>query len=258
MKLGLGLGMSFPAPPSGDSGEENWWTAGGVDPSSVISAYQAKGAASYAASKLNLANPGTHDLTDVSAPTWNATDGWVFSGAEALNTGLRKAQLGRGTTCSFIARYSDIPNDDTNHAILGGQWEEENAENIPTISIEVYTQNVLGSPTTGTIASYDEAISSCSQTALLGNVSGVECMAGKKTYYNGSLAQDRTACAVAWADTFDIPPVYIGTLNWEYEIDPGVYDPYAWFKGKIQAVAFYNSVLTPEQVAAITTAMQAL
>ncbi len=38
-----------------------WWLAGGIPAENCIAAYQPKGAASYAASKVNLANPGTYD-----------------------------------------------------------------------------------------------------------------------------------------------------------------------------------------------------
>jgi hypothetical protein len=44
----------------------------------AIAAYQPKGAASLAASYVNLANPGTHDLSTTSAPEWSASTGWGF------------------------------------------------------------------------------------------------------------------------------------------------------------------------------------
>lgn len=39
-----------------------WYLAGGAP--TPVGAYQAKGAASYAASLVNLANPGINDLTE--------------------------------------------------------------------------------------------------------------------------------------------------------------------------------------------------
>lgn len=58
------------------------WLAGGISSSDCISAYQAKGAASYVASKSNLANPGTYDLTDgATYPAWAAGTGWTFTAA---------------------------------------------------------------------------------------------------------------------------------------------------------------------------------
>lgn len=236
--------------------EWNWWTAGVVSPSSVIAAYQAKGAASYSASKVNLANPGTHNLSDVVVPSWNATDGWVFTGTEVLNTGLRSAQLGRGRTCSFAIRYSDIPTDNTSHAIIGGQFELDSGLSIPTISTEIRMNAVP--PSRGILVSFDEGSSGCTVNSAFGNASGVVFLAGTKACYNGVELLDHDACADSWGAEVDIAPVYIGALNWEFELDPGVYDPYAYYIGKVQAVAFYNSVLTPAQVAAVTAAMQAL
>lgn len=63
-----------------------WWLPAGVSTGDVLGAYQAN-AARYAASKVNLANPGTNDLTSaVLNPTWSAA-GWVFEG-QALDTGI--------------------------------------------------------------------------------------------------------------------------------------------------------------------------
>lgn len=63
-----------------------WWQVAGV---TCLVAYQAKGASSYAASKSNLAQPGTYDAADGAAyPTWDAATGWTFNGSDQyLNTG---------------------------------------------------------------------------------------------------------------------------------------------------------------------------
>lgn len=64
-----------------------WWLAGGISPANCVAAYQAKGAVSYAASKVNLANPGTYDAMDgTSAPPWDSTNGWVGNNAGYLDT----------------------------------------------------------------------------------------------------------------------------------------------------------------------------
>ena len=58
-----------------------WWLSGGIAAANCVVAYQPKGAASYATSKVNLANPGTYDAADGTAyPTWNAINGWMFNG----------------------------------------------------------------------------------------------------------------------------------------------------------------------------------
>lgn len=58
-----------------------WYLPNGIVLSDVVAAYAAKGAASYAASKINLANPGTYDCVDTGhAPDWDAVNGWKFDG----------------------------------------------------------------------------------------------------------------------------------------------------------------------------------
>lgn len=55
----------------------NWWNYTGV-----VAAYDAKNAASQAASYVNLANPGTYDCTVASGtPSWANGTGWTFDGS---------------------------------------------------------------------------------------------------------------------------------------------------------------------------------
>lgn len=58
----------------------SWWLSGGIDAANCVAAYQPKGAASYAASKVNLANPGMYDATEGTAPDWDSTNGWKGNG----------------------------------------------------------------------------------------------------------------------------------------------------------------------------------
>lgn len=67
------------------SGAAGWWEVAGR---TCVAAYQPKGAASYAASLVNLANPGTYDATEGVAPTWDAATGWTFNGTQYLKTGI--------------------------------------------------------------------------------------------------------------------------------------------------------------------------
>lgn len=95
----LGAGRQTP-PASG-----GWWLAGGIPSSACVVAYQAKGAASYAASKVNLANPGTYDLVKVGSEIpWDITNGWKFPTAIAnsLSTGYAP-----GATPTMIFRFSN-------------------------------------------------------------------------------------------------------------------------------------------------------
>jgi len=67
-----------------------WWLTDTINNADdVLFAYQAVGAASYADSLVNLSNPGTNDLTTLSAPDWSASRGWIFDGvSEYLDTGV--------------------------------------------------------------------------------------------------------------------------------------------------------------------------
>jgi hypothetical protein len=58
-----------------------WWTG-------LLVAYQPKGAASLAASYANLGTAGAaNNAAPGSAPTWNATDGWICDGSAWLTPG---------------------------------------------------------------------------------------------------------------------------------------------------------------------------
>jgi len=61
-----------------------WYLAGGLSSGNCVVAYRAKGAASYAASKINLNNPGVNDAFEGAAPAWSAADGWTCSGGQYL------------------------------------------------------------------------------------------------------------------------------------------------------------------------------
>ena len=76
VKVAVRLAVPPPPPVSG------WWLPEGVSSAGCFGAYRGKGAASYAASKLNLNAPGTHDLYKGSTtdPTWNAGVGWSNCG----------------------------------------------------------------------------------------------------------------------------------------------------------------------------------
>lgn len=81
-----------------------WWVAGGA--SGVVAAYQAKGAASFAASKVNIANPGTFDAANGEVvPSFDSATGWIFSGSDWLETGIEP-----GANWTMLIQVSDIGN----------------------------------------------------------------------------------------------------------------------------------------------------
>lgn len=90
--------------PFGGGGKTPWYRSGIPQP---IAAYQAIGASSYAASKINLANPGTYDLVEGNAPSFATATGWAGDGiANYLKTGITCLQRSH----SFMVRFSDVAN----------------------------------------------------------------------------------------------------------------------------------------------------
>ena len=68
-----------------------WWLSGGIAAGNCKGAYRAKGAASKAASYINLNNPGTNNITEGNgSATWSADVGWypVVGAARWLNTNI--------------------------------------------------------------------------------------------------------------------------------------------------------------------------
>jgi hypothetical protein len=83
----------------------SWWLAGGISASDCIAAYQPKGAASYAASLININNPGTRNLTNTGIdPSWDATNGWTVVKGAGLTMGNWAFDLGHDY--SFICNLT--------------------------------------------------------------------------------------------------------------------------------------------------------
>ena len=81
-----------------------WYLRGGIARANCVAAYAAKAAASLAASYVNLANPGTYNLTTTSAPSWANATGWSFNGtANYLNTGI----VPNSKNWTYIAAFTD-------------------------------------------------------------------------------------------------------------------------------------------------------
>lgn len=93
----IGKATDFPILPVSAAG--NWWDI--LD--NVVAAYQPKGAASLAASYVNLVNPGTFDAAPGVAPTWDATNGWIGNGTnQYLTTGITPL-----SSYSCVCRFSN-------------------------------------------------------------------------------------------------------------------------------------------------------
>lgn len=206
------------------TGYTTWWTLDG-DITSCVAAYQAKGAASLAASKVNLVSGGTYDLTAPTAePTFDTSYGWSFTKATKnylVPSGLKPTGNG---TWSIIARFSDGATQ------MGA---------INTVYYGICFDTAGCSFMNGTWAGFVT-----NSPALTSGVYGV---AGKVAYRNG-VAETNQSNGLST------------TSNWEMAIGGlllyGNYNNCS--TSKIQACAFYNATLTPTQMANLVTAMNAL
>jgi len=100
--------FSRPFPPTFDrrNAAGAWWNLFGAIPNAnVVAAYQPKDAANLAASYVNLVTPGTYDAAPGTAPTWDATSGWIFNGStQYLTTGITPVI---DQSYSAIVRFTD-------------------------------------------------------------------------------------------------------------------------------------------------------
>lgn len=206
-----------------------WFFNNVVTPSGCIGAYQPLGALSYASSKINLASPGVSDASEVnSGCSWDAT-GWQFNSSTGGQLTILSLQPGY----SVIVRLADaVPNDD---GMVIGQT------------------NAAGGNRTGIYPrkSSSDAITwiknSSSVTVAPGVTSGILCIAATKAYRNG-IDEGITLSA-----STNNRRLCIGGTT--YGSDANILSKWT---GSVQAIALYNYTLTAAEVAALTTAMNAL
>ena len=103
--------MTFAAPfsrvitrPFGGVPSKAWWLSGGIAAANCIAAYQPKGAASLAASYANLTGNATYNAAEGTAPSWDATSGWIFN---AASTQYLLTNYVLTSTSSVIVKFSD-------------------------------------------------------------------------------------------------------------------------------------------------------
>lgn len=217
----------------------NWWEAGGA--TGAVAVWQGKGAASKAASLINLANPGTYDLSENGSVTWASADGWsgfnsvgsihlytgsVISGTVA-RTVIVRATLGLNVGTAGIIDLNDGTGS-------GGSY---------SINAECGLRVVSGYIVYGGISQYTNYVYAASHGAS-------ETLGDVAFYRDGTLLTT---------------PISYGTLTQTIDtLAEGVHigkdtgASTAYFDGYILAVAIYDNKLTADQVAAVSTAMAAL
>ena len=206
-----------------------WWDLDGAI-TSCIAAYQAIGVASDAASKINLANPGTYDAADGAAyPTWDASTGWTFNGTtQFISTDIYPTE-----NMTAIVRFANATgNGSSGYPALFGSSESNRNFYIHPRSIINRRYYLHGADGQGYV------------TGSL--TSGVIALAKNTPYLNGS-AETLTAGTIGG---------WVGTSTVKMTI--GKRSNGAFFAGDIIAIAFYSTEISGAQIALLTTAMNAL
>ena len=213
-----------------------WWNPDGTTPGGVggtcVAAYQAKGAANYAASKVNLANPGTYDATEGTAPGWTLANGWEGGGlgsAQYLTTGINTSAYA-ADTLSMIVRITRIA-DPGNLSICAC------GSSLFGNFFSLYDHEAANLVYYNKVAGYNIA-------PTLGG-DGTLAIAGRQGYRNG-VADGTLRPSGAYPNNI----LYL------------LAQPYAgaqyYFRGYEAAFAFYSVALTAPQVLARHTAIMAL
>jgi hypothetical protein len=207
-----------------------WYLSGGIAAANCIAAYDAKNAASQAASYKNLANPGTYDLTTAKAPSWSAGTGWTNAlyGAQYLNTGIYAGQH-----WTMIVRFSDGTADSKNlcgTVTTPGKWF--------TIS-----PNYGGSARLYAGGGYIIVFTSKIDT-------GTMAISGHQGYLNG--VADGAPCSDYTGDPEWM--LFIGAMS----TTNNTLSYGTSFIGSIQAAAIYNISLSSTVIGLLTTAMATL
>ena len=228
---GGALNVNMSAWPSASA---NWWepTTGSF---TCVAAYQAKGAADFNASLINLNNPGTHDLTvHTDAPDFNTATGWYFDG---FNNRLTSTASVSNKPATYIFRVKPIGAASGYRTIIGGDNDSGLSVDVATSTnyMRVLKQGVanIGTSTTALTANND----------VVGAVS--YSSAGAYVFYvNGSAAGSGTNNQTLTAGRL----LRLGYQGAATQL----------FYGYILAVVLYSTVFDATQIAEITTNMQAL
>ena len=199
-----------------------WYLSGGISAANCIAAYQPKGAASLAASYVNLANPGTYDAAPGVAPTWASGTGWTFNGStQWLLTGITPA-----SGWSMFVQYTGFGG--ANYSYFCGEFTADARFFVGHYEVGAW------------YASGQQVYNVAPSVAAAGNLG----IAGQQGYRNG--IADGGAIG-AWAG---VATVAIGIARLLPFASNAAFTAVA--------LAIYDTTLTAPQVAAVSAAMAAL
>ena len=230
----------------------DWWLAGGIDPDDCIAAYQPKGAASYAASKVNLANPGTYDLTNGNDPSWSADNGWTFDG---VNDHLYETTYEpTNTPFTVIVRLNNMKIDHSvSSAILGIRRPRNTGNNESNFALKFEQYNNTGKVGISSWGNpgerYKDLVSNFASPTGQDVIIAFTRSGTAIKYYVGTNTQTASV-------TFVFDATYKGLIIGGY-FSPnfsGMDVP----KGDLYALAYYHAALSDSQISAISDAMNDL
>ena len=202
----------------------NWWEAGGT--TGCLAAYKSKGAASYAASKVNLVTPGTYDLTEGVAPSWSSDSGWFRT---AANQYLKTGVIVTNSSWSIFVRYANILPIATKEYMAIGSYS------VMIIPLYTVTQGYVRH-------------GKFNESPVNSKTSGVSGLSGRNFYHNGELVRSLPS-----GGTYDPEDLYIFDQNYynaPYGLNGVLYN--------ISAVAIFNRTLSAGEVATLSAVMAAL
>lgn len=199
-----------------------------------MGAYQAKSAASYLASLVNLANPGTNDLAEVGGGSvnWGAGTGWSGFAALArcLDTGIVPTL---NQTWSVLVQYTGAGNASTN--IIG------------LLDSVGHNGRFIILDRVGDVRVFNGSGAAVSTNAPASPAAANYGFAGLQPYRN---AAAEGAMIVAGVGATDLS-IYIGARNTNGLLTVP-------FDGAVESIALYSVTLTAPQVLARETAQAAL
>lgn len=201
-----------------------WWLEGGINPANCMCAYQAKGAASYAQSLVNLNSPNDNTLVvKGTAPTnnWDSATGWYFDGNYAFDTGVI-FQLDYTAIVDFTCT--------TNRRYALGTRNVGLYEGVSGLSNFIFDNSTFTyNPNTGMFSARVLAINK------------------NKGYHDGIYVVDINKTTLS----APLLATYIGAKN-------NFGNPISQFAGNIRSCCIYNTILTDAQILAVSTAMKNL
>ena len=212
-----------------------WWQVAGK---TCVAAYQPKGAASLAASYVNLANPGTYDAAPGAAPTWASATGWTFNGTQYLVV----AGLVQNRPLTMLVSASQSSSDG------GGLLWTADATKNKGVAIGIGTTFDTADNVVSALSATIAWLSSTSTVNIAGFVIGIALGNGANNvsapyvlYLDGNPVKSGNVAVFDTATDFNIAAIGVRGVS-----------------ATIKSVVIYSSTLTAGEVATVSAAMAAL